>query len=104
VNAAYDYRDNFDTGENVNRFLVSGSASKWFSKWGALNAEGKWRRVRWSGRSSQANDIDAFHATLNYSWWYGKIELGLETGFAQLLRQTEDRRVFKFDLWVRRVF
>jgi hypothetical protein len=104
LHATFAYRDNFDTGESVNHFAVSGSASSRFFKWGVLEAEGGWRRARWSGQSSGANDIDAYHATLNYSWWYGKIELGVETGFAQLLRPSEDRSVFKFDMWVRRVF
>ncbi len=104
LNAEYAYRDNFDTGENVNRFSVSGSASRRLFKRGVIEAEGSWLRARWSGESSEANDIDAFHVTLHYSWWYGKVEVRLETGFAQLLRPTEDRSVFKFDLWVRRVF
>jgi hypothetical protein len=104
LNADYAYRDNFDTGESVNRLSVAGTASKRIFKRGVIEAEGSWLRTRWSGQSSNANDIDAFHATLNYSWWYGKVELGLQTGFAQLLRPTEDRSVFKLDMWVRRVF
>jgi len=104
LNADYGYRDNMDTGENVNRFAVSGSAGTRLFRRGFLEAEGSYLWARWSGESSQANDVDAMNVKLKYSWWYGKVEVRMETGFAQLLRPTEDRRVYKFDLWVRRVF
>jgi len=104
LNADYGYRDNMDTGEDVNRFSVSGSAGTRLFKRGFVEAETSYLWARWSGQSSQANDVDAMNVKLKYSWWYGKVEVRMETGFAQLLRPTEDRRVFKFDLWVRRVF
>jgi hypothetical protein len=61
-------------------------------------------RSRWSGQSSDANDIDAVHVKLKYSWWYGKVEVKMETGFAQVLRPTEDLSVYRAELMVRRVF
>jgi hypothetical protein len=88
----------------VDSFSLSGTASKRFFKWGFLQAEGSWLRGRWSGQSSQSNDIDAVRLKLKYSWWYGKVEFRLETGFAQRLRPTEDLSVYKFGLRVRRVF
>jgi hypothetical protein len=93
-----------DGGETVDRFSLSGAASRRFLQWGLLEAEGSWLRGRWSGASSKANDIDALHFRLRYSWWYGKVEFRLETGYAELLRPTEDRRVLNLDLRVRRVF
>jgi len=104
LNAGYAYHDRIDSGETTNLFSVIGSAKKRLFRRGALEAEGSWRRTRWSGRSSEANDIDAVRIDLNYSWWYGKIEVRLETWFAQLLRPTEDRTVYNFELRVRRVF
>jgi hypothetical protein len=86
----------------VDRYSVSGSTRKRLFKRGLLEAEGSWLRGRW--QSSKANDIDTLLFKLKYSWWYGKIEVKLETGYAQILRPTEDRRVFKVDLRVRRVF
>jgi hypothetical protein len=100
----YTYRNHGNPDQTVNRFSVSGGASKRFFKRGLLEAEGSWLRGRWSGLSSESNDIDTLHLKLKYSWWYGKVEVKLETGFAQILRSTEDRRVFDFDLRVRRVF
>ena len=105
LNTDYAHREQTDdVGETVDRFSVSGSASKRFFKRGLLEAEGSWLRARWSGESSGANDIDAVRLKLKYSWWYGKVEVKLETGFAQILRPTEDRSVYRADLRVRRVF
>jgi hypothetical protein len=105
VTADFVHRNHTDdAGETVNRFSLSGGTSKRFFKWGLLEAEGSWLRGRWSGQSSEANDIDAIRVKLKYTWWYGKVEVKLETGFAQLLRQVEDRSVFRFDLRARRVF
>ncbi|MFV2070175.1 MAG: hypothetical protein ACC645_24675, partial [Pirellulales bacterium] len=105
VNADYAHRNyTDDAGEIVDRFALSGGVSRRFFKRGLLEAEGSWLRERWSGESSDANDIDSMHAKLKYSWWYGKVEVKLETGFAQILRPTEDRSVYRVDLRVRRVF
>jgi hypothetical protein len=104
LSADYSYVDQGNSDQTVNRFSVSGVASKRFFNRGFLEAEGSWLRGRWSGQQSQGNDIDAVHLKLRYSWWYGKIEIKAETGFAQLLRPTEDRSVFRADLRVRRVF
>jgi hypothetical protein len=105
LNADYDHRNHTDDlGETVDRFSMSGSASKQFFKRGLLEAEGGWQRARWSGQTGDANDIDAVRVKLKYSWWYGKVEVKIETGFAQILRPTEDRRVYRADLRVRRVF
>jgi hypothetical protein len=93
-----------DGGENVDRFGLSGGASKRFFKRGLLEVEGGWLRGRWSGQSSDANDIDAVRFKLRYSWWYGKVEVKLETGVAKLYRTFEDSTVFGVDLRVRRVF
>ena len=104
LNADYTYLNQDDSSQTVNRYVVSGSASKRLFRWGLLEAEGGWLRGRWSGQSSQSNDIDNLHLKLKYSWWYGKVEVKMEAGIAQILRPTEDRRVYKFDLRVRRVF
>jgi hypothetical protein len=105
LTADYAHRDHTDEqGETVDRFSVSGVANRRFFKRGLLEAEGSWLRARWSGESSTANDIDAVHIKLKYSWWYGKIEVKMETGFAQILRPTEDRSVYRAELRVRRVF
>jgi hypothetical protein len=101
----YDHRNHtHDDGETVDRFALSGGANRRFFKSGLLEAEGRWLRARWSGQSSDGNDIDAVHIKLKYAWWYGKIEVKLETGFAQILRSSEDRSVYRADLRVRRVF
>ncbi|MBW2541013.1 MAG: hypothetical protein JRF15_02900, partial [Deltaproteobacteria bacterium] len=103
--ADFAHRDHTDdVGEKVNRFSLSGGTSKRFFKWGMLEAEASWMRARWSGQSSEANDVDALRVKLKYTWWYENFEVKLETGFAQLLRPTEDRSVFRFDLRARRVF
>jgi hypothetical protein len=99
-----DAAETDDAGETINRFALSGGASRRLFRTGLLEAEGSWLRSRWSGQSSDGNDIDAVHVTLKYSWWYGKIEVKMETGFAQILRQVEDRSVYRADLRVRRVF
>jgi hypothetical protein len=104
LNAEYAYVNQGNSDRTVNRYSMSGSASKRFFNWGTLEAEGRWLRTRWSGQSSEGNDIDALHVKLKYSWWYGKVEVRLETGFAQLLRPAEDRTVYNFDLRLRRVF
>ncbi|MBW2692870.1 MAG: hypothetical protein JRE57_09580 [Deltaproteobacteria bacterium] len=105
MTADYSHRNHTDDdGDTVDRFSLSGTAGRRFLQWGTLEAEGSWLRGRWSGASSKANDIDALHFRLRYSWWYGKVEVRLETGYAELLRPTEDRRVFNLDLRVRRVF
>jgi hypothetical protein len=104
LTADYSYLSQDSSAQTVNRFSVSGFASKRIFKRGFLEAEGSWLRARWSGQSSEANDIDAIRVKLKYTWWYGKVEVKLETGFAQLLRQVEDRSVFRFDLRARRVF
>jgi len=104
LNADYTYRNQDNSSQTVDRFSVSGVASKRFFKRGLLEAEGSWLWARWSGQSSEANDIDAVRLKLKYSRWYGKVEVKLETGFAQILRPTEDRRVYRIDLRVRRVF
>ena len=101
----YNYRNySDDDGNTVNRFAVSGSARRRLFKRGLLEAEGSWLRSRWSGPSSDANDIDAVHVKLKCSWWYGMVEVKMETGFAQVLRKSEDRSVYRADLRVRRVF
>jgi hypothetical protein len=102
LNADYDHRNYTDSSEIVDRYSVSGSSSRRLFRRGLLEVEGSWLRGRW--QSSTPNDIDTLFLKLKYSWWYGKIEVKLETGFAQILRPTEDRQVFKFDLRVRRVF
>jgi hypothetical protein len=105
VTADYDHRNHRDDdGETVDRFTVAGGASRRFFKRGLLEAEGSWLRARWSGQSSDANDIDAVRVKLKYSWWYGKVEVKMETGFAQVLRPTEDLSVYRAELRVRRVF
>ena len=104
LNANYSYLNQGNGGATVKRSVVSGVASRRFFKRGILEAEGSWLRSRWSGQSSDSNDIDALRLKLKYSWWYGKVEVRLATGFAQILRPTEDRKVFELDLRVRRVF
>jgi hypothetical protein len=104
LSADYNYVDQGNSGETVNRFSVSGVASKRFFNRGVLEAEGSWLRGRWSGQSSEGNDIDTVLLKLKYSWWYGKVEVKMETGFAQILRPAEDKSTFRFDLRVRRVF
>jgi hypothetical protein len=104
LNADYTYLNQGNSDDAVNRFSISGSASKRFFRRGLLEAEGSWLRSRWSGQSNKGNDIDAVNVKLKYSWWYGKVEFKMETGFAQLLRPAEDRTVYRADLRVRRVF
>jgi len=104
LNADYSYLNQGNSGPTVNRYFVSGVASKRFFELGLLEAEGGWLRGRWSGESSDANDIDALHFKLKYSWWYGKVEVKLETGVVNISRPIEDSTVFEFDLRVRRVF
>jgi hypothetical protein len=105
LTADYAHRNHTDDdGNTVNRLSVAGGASRRLFRRGLLEAEGSWLRGRWSGQSGDANDIDAVHVKLKYSWWYGKVEVKLETGFAQILRSAEDRSVYKVDLMVRRVF
>ena len=105
LTADYAHRNHTDDdGNTVNRLSVAGGASRRLFRRGLLEAEGSWLRGRWSGQSGDANDIDAVHVKLKYSWWYGKVEVKLETGFAQILRSAEDRSVYKVDLRVRRVF
>jgi hypothetical protein len=71
---------------------------------GLLEAEGSWMRGRWDGPSSDANDIDLMRFKLEYSWWYGKVEVKLKTGFFQIIRSVEESRGYLVDLRVRRVF
>ncbi len=104
LGADYAFVNQGNSAQTVNQFSVSAAASKQFFKWGFLEVEGSWRRGRWSGQSSQANDIDTLDLRLRHSWWYGKVEMRLETGFAQILRPTEDRSVYNLNLRVRRVF
>ena len=104
LDADYRYLNQGKSGESIDRFSLSGGASRRFFNRGVLAAEGSWLRARWSGQSSNANDIDAVRVKLKYSWWYGAVEFKLETGFIQFLRPTEDRSLFRFDLQVRRVF
>jgi hypothetical protein len=104
LNANYSYLNQQNQGPTVKRYSMTGVASKRFFKWGMLEAEGGWLRGRWSGESSDSNDIDSFYVNLRYSWWYGKVEVKVDTGFAQILRPTEDRKVYQFNLRLRRVF
>jgi hypothetical protein len=104
LNAEYAYVNRGNSDQTVDRYSVSGFASKRFFNRGFLEAEARWLRSRWSGQQSEGNDIDALHLKLNYSWWYGKVEVRLETGFSQLLRPVEDRSVYRAELRVRRVF
>jgi hypothetical protein len=39
-----------------------------------------------------------------FSWWYGQIDVKLEGGMAQVLREAEDKRVYRIDLRARRSF
>jgi hypothetical protein len=104
LRTTYSYRNHGNQGQTVNRLTVSGGGSKRFFKRGLLEGEGSWLRGRWSGQSSESNDVDSLHLKMKYSWWYGKVEVKLETGFAQIFRPSENRKVFHFDLRVRRVF
>jgi hypothetical protein len=60
--------------------------------------------VRCSGERSGADDIDALFVNAGYSWWYGKINVKLAGGMAQVFRKAEDRSVYRVDLRVRRSF
>jgi hypothetical protein len=104
LTADYAYENQGNSALTVNRYGVTAAARRQFFKWGLLEGEGSWLRGRWSGDSSEANDIDTIYIRLRHSWWYGKVEVKLETGFAQILRPTEDRRVYNVNLRVRRVF
>jgi hypothetical protein len=105
LTAGYAYRDyTDDAGDDLSRLTMSATASKRLFLRGLLEAEGSWLRGRWSGSSSEGNDIDSMHFKLKYSWWYGKVEVKLETGIIQVLRPVEDRRAYLIDLRVRRVF
>jgi hypothetical protein len=100
----YAVRDYSDTGETVGRLTTSAGVSKRLFRRGQLELKARYRRVRWSGERSAANDVDALSANTAFSWWYGKIDVKLEAGMAQVLREAEDKRVYRVDLRVRRSF
>jgi hypothetical protein len=102
-NSGYVSQDYVNSDEKVDRLSMSASARRRIFSRGMLEVEGNYLRERWSG-SSDPNDLDAFYVKSGFSWWYGQFEIRLETEMAQLLRKTEDKRVFEIDLRVRRSF
>jgi hypothetical protein len=104
LSAGYAFRDHTDTGETVGRLTVSGGVRKRLFRRGELEFDGRYRRVRWSGERSDADDVDTLFVNAGYTWWYGKIDVKLKAGMAQILREAEDKRVYRVDLRVRRSF
>jgi hypothetical protein len=100
----YVLRDYSDTGETLGRLRASASVRKRLFRRGQLELETRYRRVRWSGERSAANDVDALSANAGFSWRYGKIDVKLEGGMAQIMRKAEDKRVYRVDLRLRRAF
>jgi hypothetical protein len=103
-NARYAFRDHTDTGETVGRLTMSAGVRKRLFRRGELELEGRYRRVRWSGDRGDADDVDTLFVNADFSWRYGKIDVKLEAGMAQVLREAEDKRVYRVDLRVRRSF
>jgi hypothetical protein len=103
-NASYTLRDHTDTDETVGRLTVSGGVRKRLFRRGELELDGRYRRERWSGDRSDVDDVDTLFVNAGFSWWYGKIDVKLEGGMSQILREAEDKRVYRFDLRVRRSF
>jgi hypothetical protein len=83
---------------------MSAGVRKRLFRRGELELEGRYRRVRWSGDRGDADDVDTLFVNADFSWRYGKIDVKLEAGMAQVLREAEDKRVYRVDLRVRRSF
>jgi hypothetical protein len=105
IGTSYSSRKQLDDDrERVDRFTVSGGARTRLFRRGLLEFDGNYLQERWSGESSVANDIDSLLVRAKFSWWYGKIQVQLESRMAQVLREAEDRREYQIDLRVRRNF
>jgi hypothetical protein len=101
---SYAVREYSDTGETQSRLEASAGAGKGLFRRGKLDLAVRYRRVRWSGERSAANDVDEFFFNTGFSWWYGRIDVRLEGLVGQVIRTTEEKRVYRVDLRVRRSF
>ena len=100
----YVFRDYSDTDETVGRLTASAGISKRLFRRGQMKLDGRYRRARWSGERATANDVDTVSVNAGFSWWYGKIDVKLDFRMVQVLRDAEDKRVYRVDLRVRRPF
>jgi hypothetical protein len=105
ANAGYSLRDQKESGgETITRADVGLGGQRRLFRRGFLEIDGIYVRERWSGESSFANDLDSFALKCAYTWWYGKVQVKLESRVARVLREAEDRSVYQINLRVRRDF
>lgn len=105
VTAAYAFRDHSDSDEDVTRIRVRGAASARLFRRGLLEVDIGYLRERWNGDfTGSGNDLDSLLVEADYSWTYGKLEVRLESRMAQILREAEDKRVYRVRLRARRRF